>query len=362
MNPHEKEEKVQYNNNSESISQNSKGHYLYHYIFDIKYEILSPIIRDLQTVSQLIRFIQNNQLSDLIFILGNNSYSLESRFYFNYRNIIDFYIKVIDFIETDNCFRIKYNIYKTKPISKNFFVNIYLFKEKENNSKLEIEIILINDPNINQKILNIIYNEFNYNFLYLSQAIKAIKQNSFSYNSNIIKQEFHILSQILQNVKLIEYIINWKLEKIINDEKEEYNSSKNNNNNNYININNDKFIHLNEIYKIIFNKKKEIKDWISVNNISFKIQSLKSREDRMILQLKILLNNKEDESNESNYLYNLISVQVRKLTSNTSFIFIKCVWNFNLTENLILEVKKLIKKCLNKIKKLCEISKDKYNF
>ena len=362
MNPHEKEEKVQYNNNSEIIFQNSEGHYAYHYIFDIKYETLSPIIRDLQTVSQLIRFIQNNQLSDLIFILGNNSYSLESRFYFNYRKIIDFYIKVIDFIETDYYFTIKYNIYKTKPISKNFFVNISLFKEKENNSKLEIEIILINDPIISQKILNIIYNEFNYNFLYLSQAIKAIKQNSFSYNSNIIKQEFHILSQILQNVKLIEYIINGKFQKIINVEKEEYNSSKSNNNNYYININNDKFIHLNEIYKIIFNKKIEIKDWISVNNISFKIQSLKSREDRMILQLKILLNNKEDESDESNYLYNLISVQVRKLTSNTSFIFIKCVWNFNLTENLILEVKKLIKKCLNKIQKLCEISKNKYNF
>ena len=75
-----------------------------------------------------------------------------------------------------------------------------------------------------------------------------------------------------------------------------------------------------------------------------------------------LLNNKDVESNESNYLYNLISVQVRKLTSNTSFIFIKCVWNFNLTESLILEIKKLLKKCLSKIKKLCEMSKDKCNF
>ena len=361
MNPHEKEEKVQYNNNSGSIVQNSEGSYLYHYIFDIKYEILSPTIRDPQTVSQLIRFIQNNQISDLIFILGNNSYSLESRFYFNYRKIIDFYIKVSDFIENDYYFKIKYNIYKTKPISKNFFVNISLIKEKENNSKLEIEIILINDTIINQKILKLINYEFNYNFLYLSQAIKSIKQNSFSYNSIIIKQEFHILAQILQNVKLIEYIINGKFEKIINVEKEEYNSSKSNNINN-ININNDNFIHLNEIYKIIFNKKKEIKDWISFNNISFKIQSLIVREDRMILQLKILLNDEGDKSDESNYLYNLISVQVRKLTSNTSFIFIKCVWNFNLTESLILEIKKLIKKCLNKIKKLCEMSKDKYNF
>ena len=91
-------------------------------------------------------------------INGNNSYSIESRFYFNYRIFIDFYVKVIDFIETDYYIETKYNIYKTKPISKNFFVNISLFKNDENtnSSKLKMEIILPKEITISQKLLNII--------------------------------------------------------------------------------------------------------------------------------------------------------------------------------------------------------------
>ena len=60
------------------------------YNFDVKYELLSSIIKDFQLVSQLIKSMENNQMSDLIFIKGNSSYSVESRFYFKYRNIIDF--------------------------------------------------------------------------------------------------------------------------------------------------------------------------------------------------------------------------------------------------------------------------------
>ena len=99
--------------------------YLNYYTVDVTYEILSPIIKDMQISSQLIKFIKKHQLSDLIFIKGNNSYSIEWRFYFNYRNIIDFYIKVLDFIETDYFTNIKYFIYK-KP-SKEFVVNLSIF-------------------------------------------------------------------------------------------------------------------------------------------------------------------------------------------------------------------------------------------
>ena len=94
--------------------QNSDGKYKYNYMFDIKYEILSPIIKDMQMISQLIKLIKNHQISDLIFINGNNSYSIESRFYFNYRYLIDFYLKVVDFIENDYITRVKYYVYKTE--------------------------------------------------------------------------------------------------------------------------------------------------------------------------------------------------------------------------------------------------------
>ena len=107
------------------------------------------------------KIYKKHQISDLIFIKGNNSYSIESRFYFNYRNIIDFYIKVLDFIETDYFTKVKYYVYKTKQTkqsSKEFIVNLTIFYNDENSSKISIEIILINYSTLNKKILDIISN------------------------------------------------------------------------------------------------------------------------------------------------------------------------------------------------------------
>jgi hypothetical protein len=351
------EEKVGFNINTECIKQNSDKNYIYNYTFDIKYQLLCPIIKDIQMVSQLIKFIKNHQLSDLIFIVGDNSYSIDSRFYFNYRHIIDFYIKVINSIETENFIKIKYNIYKTSPISKNFYVTLSLSKndDKDKSSKLELEIILEKDSIISPRILKIIYNEFNYNFLYLSQAIKSQKNNSFFYNSSIIKNDFYILTQIIQNVKLIEYIINGKFQKINNNNKKD-------NNKIYINnSDNDKFIHKNEIYKIVLNKKKEINDWLDLNNISFKIETIIAREDSMVIHLRILLNNNENDKKETDYLNNLTIVNIRKLTNNSSFVLIKSACTLKIGENFNIEFKKILKKTLKRIEKISQISNEQYN-
>ena len=49
-------------------------------------------------------------------IYGNNSYSKDSRFYFNYRNMIDFYVKVNELLEANSFLKMKYYIYKIGPI------------------------------------------------------------------------------------------------------------------------------------------------------------------------------------------------------------------------------------------------------
>ena len=317
--------------NGGNFYQNPEKKYIYNYVFDINYEVISPIIKDLQLVSQLIKYIQNNQMSDLIFILGNNTFSIESRFYFNYRNIIDFYLKVEDFNENDNCIKIKYKIYKTKPISKNFYIILSLLKQKDNTSKIEIEIVLINDAFIYEKILNIIYNEFNYNFLFLSKAIKNMKHNFFSYNSGIIKNEFNVISQIIQNKKLIEYIINGKLEKLEEDKKEFYGIEAND-------FKSDNYVHANEVYKVKLNLKKDKKDWLSIYNIKFKIETLRAKRDKIAIQLKILSDNKDiytndtSNSNTTNPVNNIINLSFRKLTNNSTFILVKFLWDNSLSE------------------------------
>ena len=350
MNPPIDHKKAKLVTNFEKITQIYDNKYFYYYIFDIKYEILAPIIKDVQCISQLIKFIKNNQLSDLILIYGKNSYSIDSRFYFNYRNIIDFYVKVTDFIETDNFIKILYYIYKTGPISKKFFVSLSLFNNDEGkSSKLEFELILPKENIINQKILNIIYGELNFNYLYLTQAIKNQKNNSFFYNSSIIKNEFLTLCQIMQNVKLIEYMINGKLQKINVESKE--------NDCNFLDYN--KYIHLNDIFTINIKKKKVIKDWLCLNNISFQIKFLKTKEDRMTIQYKILLNDQEINDNPIN---NIILIHVRKLTDNSCFVLIKSSWDIDIPKNVVFEIKQIFEKSLNKIEKLCQIAKDKYKF
>ena len=361
MNTSIKEQKVGINTNEMSDKPNSEEKYKYNYIFDIKYDTLSPIIKDMQMVSQLIKLIKKHQISDLIFIIGNNSYSIESRFYFNYRYLIDFYLKVIDFVENDYITRVKYYVYKTGPISKNFYVILSLYKYNETSSKLEIEIILLKDKVIIPRILFAIYNEFDYNCLYLSQAIKSKKQNSLFFNSAIIKNEFCILSQIIQNIKLFEYIINGNVQKINLDEKiEEAKTSESNNNN--ININDNKFIHVNEIYQINLNKKKEIKNWLYVNNISFKISMLKLRENKMTIQIKLLMNNKEIETDDSNPNFIFMTIEVRKITNNSTFILHKCFLNFTSPNFVSNSIKKFMKKYIERVKKLLEIAKEKFDY
>ena len=350
MNEKNKENTI-LNNSHISMEMIPETIYINYYNIFIPYERLSPIIKDIQICSQLIKFIKKHQLSDLIFIKGNNSYSIESRFYFNYRNIIDFYIKVLDFIETDYFTRITYYIYKTKPTSKEFMVNMTIFYNDGKSSKISIEIMLFNKATLNNKILNIIYNEFNLNFEYLSKAIKSNKLQSFTFCSSIVKNEFFVLTQIIQNKKLIEYIINGEF---INEQKVD--NTKNNNINIDSNISDkDKsFIHVNEKYRVFLKKKKDINDWLTVNNISFKIQLIKLKEDNMIIQYKAILNSKEnDETNDNN----IVTICIRKLTTNSSFILIKYIWDLPLDAKTINLIINFNKKCLHNIEKLCKTSK-----
>lgn len=358
MNEMSKDKNVKNNNNNNKNYLTPEITYINYYTFDIRYELLLPIIKDIQISSQLIKFIKKHQLSDLIFIKGNNSYTIESRFYFNYRNIIDFYVKVIDVIQTDYFTQIKYHIYKTKPSSKEFIANVALFYIDEVSSKLSIEIILFNNITLNKKILNIIYNEFNLNFLYLSDAIKSNKIKNLAFCSSIVKNEFFVLTQIIQNVKLIEYIINGEFKKFQaenNDKEVDLNLSNNSDLSN-ISINKDKssFIRVNEKYIVLLKKKKDINDWLTLNNISFKIHLIKIKEDNLFIQFKPIINNNDNESNNDN---NIITICIRKLTTNSSFIFIKYTWNLPLEENLINSIKSFNKKCIHNIEKLSKTAK-----
>ena len=267
--------------------------YIYHYNFDIKYEILNSIIKDIQMVSQLIKLIKDNQIDDIIFISGNSTSSVDSRFYLNYRKIFEFYTHVLEVEENENFLKIVYHVYKTKPICKNFILIFSLFKIDKND------------------------------------------------NSSIINNEFFVLSQIIQNTKLIEYLINRKLVNL--------NDSNNNKK--------DKNIHLNDIYTI--NPNKDKKD-ISMDNISFKIINFKSKEDKLIIKIKLLSKDKLNDKNDSNInsLFNIATIKITKITKSSTFILIKWISDPDFDKNNTISIKKILDKILSKLVKLSNITKN----
>ena len=326
--------------------KNTEKKYVYIQDVQIKYEILNPLMKNLQMFIQLVKLIKHYEYNDLIFIFGNSTCSVNSRFYFNYRKIIDLYFLVLYFEENENSLEIKYNIYKSKPNLINFIIDFSLIKN-EDNCKIKIELIPQKGIIIPENLLNIIFDEINYNFLYLSLALKLKRQNSIYFNSGIIKNEFFVLSQIFQNIKLIEYLINGKLIKVENK-----NSAVENG---------DKYIHLNDTYKINFSKNK---DETILNDTSLKIIDFKSREEKLIINLKVLFNKSANDNKDSdlNYIYNHIYISLIKVTKNTTFILIKCIFDANNTEIYGKIINKTLKKIFNKIEKLSDITKNNVSF
>ena len=331
--------------------QKTDNKYCYHYNFDIKYETLNTIIKDIQLLSQLIQLIKSYQFSDLIFITGESTCSVDSRFYFNYRKMIDFYLRVLSFEESESSVKIKYHVYKTKPICINFIIIFSLFKQ-EKNGQLQIEIIPPNGIQISEKIKNIINGEFDYNFLYLSLALKLKKENLIYFNSAIIQNEFFVLSQISQNIKLIDYLINGKLVNINNKEK---------NNEKTIYDEKDNYIHLNDIFKVNLSKQKE-RDLLK--DISFKIININSRKDKLKVNIKVLFDDKDEEKSNyfSNSLCDVITVNITKITKDTTFVMFKYLSYLDNNINNINSIKRFLKKIISKVKKLSIISKNKSCF
>jgi hypothetical protein len=329
-------------NNQDENNKELSNKYGYYFNFDIKYSLLSQIFKDIQLVSQLVKSVHNNQLSDIIFIKGNNSYSIDSRFYLNYQKIIEFYIKVLDYVETDNSIQLKYLVYKTVPKSKSFIVNLVLFYINDKSSKLSFDIILSNNVALNQKIVDIIFKEININFIYLSQAIKSNKHQFLYYSSNIIESEFFLLTQIVKNIKLIDYTLNGKFEKIGKE----------------ISDNNEKScVHVNELYKIILKKKNSLAEYINAHKVMFKINLIKIRDDNIIIHYKVVSDNNDRKSNIDSNMNNIVTIYIRKITSNSSFILIKYAWDVFLKEDIIISIKNIINKIIIRIEKLCKIAK-----
>ena len=101
-----------------------------------------------------------------------------------------------------------------------------------------------------------------------------------------------------------------------------------------------------------------------LKNISFKVINIKSREDKLKINIKILFDDKEEEKENyiSNSLQNIITINITKITKDSTFVLIKYLSDLNFDINNINSIKKAMKKIISKIEKLSVISKNKTCF
>ena len=98
------------------------------------------------------------------------------------------------------------------------------------------------------------------------------------------------------------------------------------------------------------------------NYISFKINMLKVKENKMTIQINLLMNGKEIETNESNPKYSFMTLEVRKITNHSTFILQKFFLDFPLPSFVTNSIKKFMTKYIERIKKLLEIAKKKFDY
>ena len=73
-----------------------------------------------------------------------------------------------------------------------------------------------------------------------------------------------------------------------------------------------------------------------------KVNIIIIKEDNIIIQYKIYSDNNDNKTNIDNITNNLITLNIRKLTSKSFFILVKYVWDVPLKEDIILSIKNFI--------------------
>ena len=97
-----------------------------------------------------------------------------------------------------------------------------------------------------------------------------------------------------------------------------------------------------------------------MNNISFKIINFKSKEDKLIIKLKLLSKDKLNDKNDSNInsLFNIATIKITKITKSSTFILIKWISDPDFDKNNTISIKKILDKILSKLVKLSNITKN----
>ena len=309
----------------------------YIFNFQFPFEYLSSIIKDIQTIGELINFFQKKSISNIIILKGEKTFTKNTFFYFKYKQLINLYFKTINYFETDYFLRIEYKLYKSNQKMFEIYFNFNLHYIEENLSQLLFEIKLKNIK-LNKLIIDANYKEFLDNCKILSKSIKDDKLFEFINTNILINCNYDLIMNISTHYDLF---------KLFLPSLKFFSKVKNYNGENEKNNENDEGILKQDlIFNIIIKNIKKY-DFIS-NNFSIKVDKIKLSNDFFFVKFKFLKFGKFIKIP----IYSLI-YSITKVSKSHSFISLKLNFNYPLYQRFIDGMKKYLNKLLSNLKTIC---------
>ena len=304
------------------------------FTFNHPFEIMSPIIRNIQTIGNLMNFIQSKIISDPIILKNKTNFEENTWFFFRYKKFIDIYMKIDEVIETDYFLKINYNIYKTSPKFIQFHFIFTLHYINENKCLLLFENIL---PQINIKTLfiQVNYIEFISNCNILSKAISLNKRFTFNNNGTVFNINYDFLQKLFTHYKLFRLLFpDIKSIEKINEDNDE-------------NTSNEEVIKEEQTFKVQLKHFKKFN--ISSSEINVKVSKSQILKTQSLISFSLQNNDNHINLNENNQFIFFI----KKITNNKTFFLLKTIYNNPIEEKLFNNYSYYTKKIIQNIKNIC---------
>ena len=303
------------------------------FTFNNPFEIMGPIIRNIQTIGNLMNFIESKIISDPIILKGETTFEENTWFFFRYKKFMDIYMKIDEVIESDYYLSINYNIYKTSPKFIQFHLIFHLHYINENESLFILENIFP-QIDLNRLYIKLLNFEFISNCNILSKAISLNKRFTFNNNGTVFKINYDFLQKLFTHYKLFRLLFpDIKSIEKINKDDDKVNSNE-------------------EIIKEEQNFKIQLKQFNKYNlpsEIFMKISKSQILKTQSLISFSL--------QNYHNYI-NLIEENkfiffIKKITSNKTFFLLKSIYNNPIEEKKFNDYSFYSKKLIHNIKNIC---------
>ena len=311
--------------------------------FNYPFEKLFPIIRNIQTIGNLMNFIQSKILSEPIILKGETTFEKDTWFFFRYKKFINIYMKIDEVIETDYFLKIDYNIYKTSPKFMEFHFVVTLNHINDNESNLIIESIFPKFE-MNKFVIQTCRKDTMNNFLILNKSIEMNNQNTF-YNSGIVfRNNYEFVKNICCHYKTFKvFFPNIKsIEKINNDYEEEDNG--------------------------IFNEEQDFLIKLKSNNkynfpseLKFKVCKTQLLKTQSIISFLITNMNDNYVGKKKEILNYYLTFFIRKITQDKTFFSIKSTFEYPIQQDTFKNCMSFSNKIVDNLKSICLIYENSFN-